>query len=74
MINSPTVQGWRIREAPGELRGLCPDAADDDWVFVLPAELRGRSFYWLDEPQQCGMCDLRRFDLEGGAEACFMLE
>ena len=68
------MEGWRFREAPEDLRALCPDAGGDDWVFVLPAELRGRYFYWLDEPQQCGYCDLRRFDLEGGGEACFLLE
>lgn len=70
----PTVRGWRLSDAPAHLRELCPDASPRDWVFTLPPGLRGEYFYWLDEPQQCGMCDIRRFDLADGGEACFMLE
>lgn len=56
------VMVYKFKDAPEVLRALSTNGGDEDWVAVIPEELAGEYFGWMEEGSAFGYCCVDEYD------------
>ena len=62
------VKVWAFSDAPEELQQLSPHGGDEDWLALIPAELKGYCFWWMDSGTPFGLCQTSVHELPDGRQ------
>lgn len=62
MNDEPHIRVWHWRDAPSELRALSPHGGDEDWVALIPPEMKAEYIPWMESGTAFGCCDVSEHD------------
>lgn len=54
---------WRFYDAPQEFRDLSGHGGDEDWLALIPKELKDEWIPWMESGSSFGCCDVSEHDL-----------
>ena len=60
------IKIWRWQDAPEELKALSDHGGDEDWVALIPPELKDTYIGFLEEGTSFGCCDVKEYLLLDG--------
>ncbi len=66
IIAGPCIKVWRFHEAPEEFKTLSGHGGDEDWVALIPKELAGDYYPWMESGSPFGCCDVSEHVLDNG--------
>lgn len=62
---SPVIAVWRFHEAPEQYQHLSTNGGDEDWLALVPFEMREAYIPWL-EYGPFGVCSIDRYEHADG--------
>lgn len=60
------IKIWRFHEAPQEYQALSGHGGDEDWLALVPKEMKDDYMPWLESGSTFGVCDISIHDLPNG--------
>lgn len=63
MFDPNMIRVWRFQDAPVNLRGLSSNGGDEDWLALLPKEMKNDYIPWMESGSNFGCCDVSEYDV-----------